>query len=239
MKNNIYVYAALLCIVFVLGLYAFQFHDYVLSSDVDHWNQFGGYIGGVLGPLLSFLSLVMLIKSLNLQNESNQTLLDESKLNIKNEKLRSFETHFFNLLSSQRESFEYFKLSLNGKTYTGIDAVRKLEDEIISLRKASASDEVISDFIKQSDVYEKLFNTQRVFYVISKTIGQKLSNENGFSLEERKSQFETMINFTEFSQLRLVLICLQFLNYKSSKLILENKELLSVFEELKMPIKPY
>ncbi len=100
MKNNNYIYAALVCILIVLGIYALQFHGYNFSKNVDHWNQFGGYVGGVLGPLLSFLSLVMLIKSLNLQNESNATLRAESRLNIQNEKLRSFETQFFQPLRS-------------------------------------------------------------------------------------------------------------------------------------------
>lgn len=239
MKNDNYIYAALICILAVLGLYAFQFHNYELSKDVDHWNQFGGYVGGVLGPLLSFLTFVMLIKSLNLQNESNTTLREESRLNIKNEKMRSFETHFFNLLSAQRESFEYFKLTLNGKTYSGIEAVRKLEDAIQELRDKNSSDEDITHFIKSTDSDEKLYNTQRVFFVITKTISQKLSNENGFSSEDRKTQIETMINFTEFSLLRVVLISMQFLSYKSSKLMRNNHEFISVLEDLKLPIDKY
>ncbi|NUW66943.1 hypothetical protein [Vibrio coralliilyticus] len=145
MKNDYYIYFAGISIVLVIGIYVGQFHTYEFSSDVDHWNQFGGYVGGVLGPLLSFLSLVMLIKSLNLQNESNTTLRDEARLNIKNEKMRSFETHFFNLLSAQRESFEYFRLTFNGQTYEGIEAVRQLEEEVIALRSANASDQDVQE----------------------------------------------------------------------------------------------
>ncbi|NGZ13944.1 hypothetical protein HGG78_09345 [Vibrio aestuarianus] len=239
MKNNFYTYAAVVCILLVIGIYGIQFHSYKLSDDVDHWNQFGGYVGGVLGPLLSFISLVMLIKSLNLQNESNNTLLEESRLNIKNEKLRSFETHFFNLLGAQRESFEYFRLTFDGQTYSGVMAVRQLEVKVVELRNAKVSNQAIKDMILQADTDEKLYNTQRVFFVITKTIIQKLSDENGFTSEERKSHMETMINFTEFSLLRLLLISMQFLSYKSSTLMRENKELVSVLEELKLPIDSY
>ncbi|TKG29217.1 hypothetical protein FCV85_14640 [Vibrio sp. F13] len=239
MKNDNYIYAAAVCIFTVIGFYAYQFHNYELSKDVNHWNQFGGYVGGVLGPVLSFISLVMLIKSLNLQNESNATLREESRLNIKNEKLRSFETHFFNLLSAQRESFEYFKLTVDGKTLTGVEAVRELEEKIEELRASEASSSDIKKMIVDADSDEKLYNTQRVFFVITKTITQKLSDENGFNSEERKSQIETMVNFTEFSQLRLVLISMQFLSYKSSKLMRENNEFLSVIEELKLPLDSY
>ncbi|HCG6497643.1 hypothetical protein CGH86_07185 [Vibrio parahaemolyticus] len=239
MKNDFYIYAASICILVVLGFYAYQFHDYVLSKDVDDWNQFGGYVGGVLGPTFSFLSFVMLIKSLNLQNESNASLREESRLNIKNEKLRSFETHFFNLLGAQRESFEYFKLTINGKIYSGVEAVRELESAIQDLRAINATDEDITNFIKNCDADEKLFNTQRTFFIVTKTINQKLSDENGFSAEERKAHLETMINFTEFSLLRVVLISMQFLSYRASKLLNENDEFVSVLEELKLPINAY
>ncbi|EGQ9291699.1 hypothetical protein F7U77_08740 [Vibrio vulnificus] len=239
MKNDSYIYIAALSVIAVIGFYAIQFHSFEFSKDVDHWNQFGGYVGGVLGPVLSFISLVMLIKSLNLQNESNAALREESRLNIKNEKMRSFETHFFNLLSAQRESFEYFTLTINAKALSGVEAVRKLEEKIEELRESNASDEQIKNLILESDSEEKLYNTQRVFFIITKTIAQKLSDENGFTSVERKSQIETMINFTEFSQLRLVLISMQFLNHKSSKLLRQNSEFLSVLEELKLPIDMY
>ncbi|ELB2184392.1 hypothetical protein QNS43_004005 [Vibrio parahaemolyticus] len=239
MRNDFYIYAASICILVVLGFYTYQFHDYVLSKDVDDWNQFGGYVGGVLGPAFSFLSFVMLIKSLNLQNESNAALREESKLNIKNEKLRSFETHFFNLLGAQRESFEYFKLTINGKTYSGVEAVRELESAIQNLRATNASDKDITEFIKDCDADEKLFNTQRTFFIVTKTINQKLSDENGFNAEERKAHIETMINFTEFSLLRVVLISMQFLSYRASRLLNENDEFVSVLKELKLPINQY
>ncbi|NUW66944.1 hypothetical protein [Vibrio coralliilyticus] len=92
---------------------------------------------------------------------------------------------------------------------------------------------------KKADSDEKLYNTQRVFFVITKTIVQKLSDDNGFGSEERKSQIETMINFTEFSLLRVILISMQFLSYKSSILMRENEELVSVLEELKLPLDSY
>ncbi|MCG9726866.1 hypothetical protein [Vibrio brasiliensis] len=239
MKNDNYIYVAVISIIAVIGLYSYQFHSYDLSKDVDDWNQFGGYVGGVLGPVLSFISLVLLIRSLNLQNESNITLREEARLNIKNEKLRSFETHFFNLLSAQRESFDYFKLTIDGQVITGVEAVRKLEEKIIELRNSNASDDEIKRMITDADSDEKLYNTQRVFFIISKTINQKLSDENGFSIDVRKSQIETMINFTEFSQLRLVLICMQFLSFRSSTLLRENNEFLAVLKDLKLPLDSY
>ncbi|MBL4303861.1 hypothetical protein [Vibrio fluvialis] len=235
-----YIFAAIACVILVIGIYAFQFHSYEFSNDVDHWNQFGGYVGGVLGPLLSFLSYIMLIKSLSLQNAANAALNEESKLNIKNEKMRSFELHFFTLLSAQRESFEYFKLELDKGVYSsGIQAVRELENRIEEMRGKNASDDDIKAYIKTVDSHEKIYNTQRVFFVITKMISNKLSDENGFSSSDRKCQIETLINFTELSVLRIVLISMQFLNHKSSLLLRDNQELISVFDDLKLPFDAY
>lgn len=237
---NRYIIGALVCIGLVLGLYTYQFHTYQLSNDVNHWGQFGGFIGGVLGPLLSFLSYVMLIKSLTMQNDANVALREESKLNIKNEKLRSFEVHFFNLINAQRETFEYFQLEIKSSGPSkGVSAVRELENLIGSLRYIGADDDKISTVIKGIDSQEKIYNTQRIFYVITKMIDQKLSDENGFDEEERKAQLTTLINFTELSVLRVVLISMQFLNHKSSRLLRENTTLLAVFDELSLSLDEY
>ncbi|TOM07005.1 hypothetical protein CGH84_24405, partial [Vibrio parahaemolyticus] len=79
-----------------------------------------------------------------------------------------------------------FKLTINGKIYSGVEAVRELESAIQDLRAINATDEDITNFIKNCDADEKLFNTQRTFFIVTKTINQKLSDENGFSAEERK-----------------------------------------------------
>ncbi|MCL9777048.1 hypothetical protein [Vibrio methylphosphonaticus] len=237
---NQYIISAVICITLVLGIYGYQFHSFQISNDVNHWGQFGGFMGGVLGPLLSFLSYVMLIKSLSLQNDANSVLKEESKLNIKNEKMRSFEVHFFNLINAQRDSFEYFKLEPQlGEFLTGVSAVRELENQIENMRDNNANDNDIAIYIKNIDSHEKIYNTQRIFYVITKMISQKLSDENGFTQEERQAQLTTLINFTELSALRITLISMQFLSHKSSKLLREDQELIDIFKELKLPYDQY
>lgn len=40
-----------------------------LSVEPDNWSAFGSYIGGVFGPLISFLTLLAILKTIGLQKE--------------------------------------------------------------------------------------------------------------------------------------------------------------------------
>jgi hypothetical protein len=54
--NRTLLIAAIVCIVFVVFPYA-HFTGNEISSDQKHWANLGGWIGGTLGPSLSFLAL--------------------------------------------------------------------------------------------------------------------------------------------------------------------------------------
>ena len=84
-----------------LGYFYFKL-GYRISSDTAVWGALGDYFGGVLNPILSFISIILLISSLTLQREANTDLRKEIKRNEKNEKFRSFETQFFNMINSQK-----------------------------------------------------------------------------------------------------------------------------------------
>ena len=71
---------AVIVAALVVGVYAFRFGDH-LSANHERWGQFGEYLGGVLGPLLSFLALLAVVGTLQLQ-------------------LQQFDATFFNLMQS-------------------------------------------------------------------------------------------------------------------------------------------
>jgi hypothetical protein len=45
-----------------LAYYA-NFHDWPIAKNTEEWSRFGGYLGGVVAPLLSFASLVVLAQA--------------------------------------------------------------------------------------------------------------------------------------------------------------------------------
>src|SRR5207248_1879515 len=79
---------AVIVAALVVGVYAFRFGDH-LSADHERWGQFGEYLGGVLGPLLSFLALLAVVGTLQLQRWA----MDDAQL-------QQFDATFFNLMQS-------------------------------------------------------------------------------------------------------------------------------------------
>ncbi|WP_104047692.1 hypothetical protein [Vibrio jasicida] len=236
---NRYSIVAIILMVIVVASYVVQFHFHLgleLSEKASDWVDFSDYVGGLISPLLSFVSLVLLIQSLNLQNQANKELRAEVRMNQRNEQLRSFETYFFGLIEAQKSSFSNFQLnfpaSLGGKSLDGVCAVQELEDQIEIMRNNNVSEDVISTSIDTIDKDERIYNTIRIFYNIVKMTSERLSDEHGFDEKTRKNQFQTLISFTEFSQLRLVMISMQFVDCPAADYLKSNIEFMDVLSDL-------
>lgn len=63
-------------------------------------------------------------------------------------------------------------------------------------------------------------------------ISDKLSDSHGFDYEDRRSHILTLVNFTDFSLLRLIMISLQFMEYHSTEYLRENKDFNEVLKEV-------
>ncbi|TQP73705.1 hypothetical protein [Vibrio cholerae] len=236
---NRYSIVAIGLMAIVIASYVFQFYfnlGYKISEKPSDWVDFGDFFNGLVSPLLSFVSLVLLIQSLNLQNQANIELRAEVQLNHKNEQLRSFETYFFGLIEAQRSSFSNFELNFkedgNIKSLGGVCAIRMLEDQIEAFRNREAQDYEIEEVLEELDQDEHIYNTIRIFYNIVKMITDRLSDANKFDETIRANKFQTLISFTEFSQLRLVMICMQFMDYPSTDYLKNNHEFMAVLKEL-------
>ncbi len=247
MKINRYIGVAAFLILVVYLAYFVNFYlilDYKVSNDSAIWGQLGGYAGGILSPLLSFVSIVLLIKSLSLQNEANNSLRKELKNNEKTEKIRSFETLFFNLVNSQKKLFESFKVDfIKGDELIQlleIEAVMKIEDDIEEIREVrGGGDQEVKKYLEGLDKKDKIFGLSRAFYIIVMMTSEKLSDSEGFSEIERKTYFMSLVNFTDFAQLRLIMICVQFMDYESTKYIRSSMEFKKVIEDLGMSYELY
>lgn len=239
MKTNWYIVTSIALMLLVSASYILQFYFHLgfqLSEDTETWAQLGDFIGGILNPLLSFISIVLLIKSLTLQNEANIGLRKEIKSNEKTEKLRSFESLFFNLIDSQKKQFESFHIEkrIVAKTYKiyGVKAVVEIEDEIEKIRNKGGTDHDILVYLNDLDEFDQLFGVTRAFYVAVKVIDDRLSDTENFDKNDRLTHYNTLINFTDFSQLRLIFICIQFLDFESCKFIRSLDEFNEVITKL-------
>ncbi len=90
------IYFSLCFIGVVILAYVFNFNTGKgLSKSTEVWAQFGDYLGGVVNPILTFLSIVLLIKSVNLQREANSSLILENKRQEHLDYLKNFESRFY------------------------------------------------------------------------------------------------------------------------------------------------
>lgn len=243
---NRYAAAAALLFFGVFASYIFHFFfklKYGISNDPAVWGQLGDYFGGLLNPMLSFISLVLLIKSLTLQNQANQDLRNEISETRKSEKLRSFEVQLFNMIDSQRASLNTIKFEFeeDGSTVTkfGVDGIITLENKVEKLRDASINTNDVTEYLEHIDSTDQIFGATRVFYNMVKMISEKLSNTNGFSPEDRASHYITLINFTDFSLLRLVMMSAQFLEYPSTDYLKSSDEFNAVLNEIGLSYNLY
>lgn len=243
---NRYSVAAALLIIAVFASYLFHFYftlGYGVSNDPAVWGQLGDYFGGILNPALSFISLILLIKSLMLQNQANQDLREEISETRKSERLRSFEVQLFNMLDSQRAALDQFRIEFEVggvvEIKYGCDAIIKIEDDVERLRESSDDAGVVARYLKEVDFADQLFGVTRVFYNMVKMISEKLSDSNGFCLEDRSSHYLTLINFTDFALLRLVMISAQFMDYSSTRYLKANDEFNVVLDEVGLSYSLY
>jgi hypothetical protein len=226
---NRYVIISAALMILVLFSYFAQFYlnlHYVVSDDPEKWGQLGDYIGGTLNPLLSFVSIVLLIRSLSIQVEANKELKLEVEAARKTERLRSFEMQLFNMLDSQKTYFDSFRVDadVHGTVVrlSGGEAVIKIEDVVEGLRSSDPEVSSVVEYLEGIDSTDQIYSLTRIFYNMVRIVDEKLSDSNGFSEEDRKSHYLTIINFTDFSLLRLIMMSAQFMEYASTSYLKSN-----------------
>ena len=243
---NNYIWAAAIALVVAFSSYIYQFYmvlDFPLSKDQAVWGQLGDFIGGLLNPLFGFISIILLIQSLRLQNESNRKLIEQISHTKRTEKLKSFENLFFNLIDIKRGYFSQFLVDIDTpqgtKTFKSDTAVDKLERIIELLRLNAHDDKQIKSFLTDINNKNNIFSQIRCFYVIVKLIDDQLSDINGFTQVERESYYKLLINFTEFSHLRLILMSMQFLNFESTRYLNSHSKFKKILNEINLNLDPY
>ncbi|MEQ9889489.1 hypothetical protein [Pectobacterium zantedeschiae] len=225
-------------IIVVWGLYSLNFGvSYLSTQGADVWGQFGDFMGGVLNPILSFISICLLIHSVRLQLQSNQALMHELKRQEKLENYKKFEMRFFSLIEAQESNFDKLRIAIDDAPhnnelqhentpeetsliqYKSGNAVTYIDDSLSLLVNGGIGKERICEWLEDLDVDEHFFSLARRFYLPLKLINDKVE-EN-----EREEQYELLINLTDEKLLTIIVIlCSYFewdnLNYiKNSKIL--------------------
>ncbi|KTQ46062.1 hypothetical protein [Enterobacter cancerogenus] len=226
MKKVLYTSAGV--IVSVCALYYFNFGVHgQLSTKTDVWAQFGDYLGGVVNPILSFITIYLLINSIKLQREANLSLINEVKRQELLEEYKKFEVRFFHLIECQDSNFERFNIQVGDtdqladgvvERFASGEAVTQLEDNIIVLVDAKVKKELITNWLDDVDASDCIFSVVRRFYLIVKLI-------DGSDVD-REDYYEALINLTDIKIISLIAIACTYydwdiIKYLQSSNILE------------------
>lgn len=81
-KRTILNIALALCISFsILSVTAFllNFHTLPISKKTSDWSNFGAYISGTIGPLMSLISILFVLRSLDITNHNHNSIMEFNK----------------------------------------------------------------------------------------------------------------------------------------------------------------
>ncbi|EHU2374530.1 hypothetical protein [Acinetobacter baumannii] len=189
--------------------------DMPLSVKQEEWGQLGDFLGGVMNPLLSFITILLLLESLKCQNDANDSLTEQLSYSKQNEKIKVFENLFFHLISSQRDLYTKFKIKviLDNNNYTELymaEAVDKIENLFIMEIEKGTDISELQELYEDIDSAYGIFDLVRSFCITVSLVKEHLSDENNFSADERLFYYEKLINLTEFAHIRLLSTALQF-----------------------------
>lgn len=215
-------------IIIAWGVYSLKFGvGYLSTQNADVWGQFGDFMGGVLNPILSFISICLLIRSVTLQVQSNTTLAQEIKRQELLEDYKKFEVRFFSLIEAQDLNYSKFRILINdgadnddhhegGKTsdfaiteYRANNAVTYIDDNLCLLVKGGIDDERIISWLECLDVDDQFFSLVRRFYLLVKLIDDKID------VAKKEEQYELLINLTDERLLTIIVIICTYFNWEN------------------------
>lgn len=227
-------FACISLIALAAFVYSLRFgFEFFYNQGTDVWGQFGDFMGGVLNPILSFISICLLIKSVNLQLDSNKGLSEEIKRQEKIEDYKKFEMRFFSLLEAQDSNFDKFRILLEDEEATDLEAqddlalkveplkneykagnaVTYIDDSLSVLVKAGIDTERVISWLEDLDVDDHCFSLVRRFYLVVKVINEKLPEK------ERDEHIELLIQLTDDKLLTMIAILCEFYDWENIKYI--------------------
>lgn len=176
-----WIFVPLIIVVFEVAMILFLRHKFVAGIEYDFWGIFGDFFGGVIGTVLTFVSVIILAMTFKQQKEITNA-------NLKQQDIQRFNDMFYELLRLYREQVESLSLEKIGEgdkevVYKGkeffdegkIDITNKIEkqlnDQSNSLKIMVEALELYYDFYKKnrsklSAYYRTLY---RIFEIIDKS----------------------------------------------------------------------
>lgn len=121
MKYNA-LYVSILLLLAVWGLYFGNFHG-ALSDVQGDWGTFGDFTGGVVNPLLNFITIYLLITQYRTSRDDMAREREEGDV-------KAFESSFFTFTTIALNEYRDFEVKISGVSYKAAEAVSMIQKHI-------------------------------------------------------------------------------------------------------------
>ncbi|HIC8603685.1 TPA: hypothetical protein ACW7U9_001872 [Citrobacter freundii] len=206
MNKALWIAVFLLAIIALLGVFFSYYYwfklelDFHISKSPEVWGQFGDFAGGLINPILGFITVVILIITSLYQQKQYERL-------ERREKNKIFDDRFYGMISYQRDFANDFKCKLP----SGVDANVK---ELTIYVEGVFFDTDDHSYLNDDKFKDSIFPLVRGFYILVKMINESHNEEIG--KKDADKYYEWLVNLTDYSLMRLVLLCVYYYDGISS-----------------------
>lgn len=114
-----WIFVPLIIVVFEVAMILFLRHKFVAGIEYDFWGIFGDFFGGVIGTVLTFVSVIILAMTFKQQKKVTEK-------NLKQQDIQRFNDMFYELLRLYREqveslSLERYEVKVPGNGYERVE----------------------------------------------------------------------------------------------------------------------
>lgn len=96
-------------VALILFFWGRAFFDFADRIDNEVWGQYGDFVGGVVGTIISYISVRLLVRNLREQMKSNQQQAENNKQNAKVFELQQFNEMFKLLFSQYQDTIQGYR----------------------------------------------------------------------------------------------------------------------------------
>lgn len=156
MKYNA-LYVSILLLLAVWGSYFGNFHG-ALSDVQGDWGTFGDFTGGVINPLLNFITIYLLITQYRTSRDDMAREREEGDV-------KAFESSFFTFTTIALNEYRDFEVKISGVSYKAAEAVSMIQNHI---EKAVSPKQALVDMDRDS--HDVIYSLVAGFCVVFKLI---------------------------------------------------------------------
>lgn len=171
-----------------LAFYLWKFHSFPFSSRTGDWSNFGSYIGGTIGPLLSAVSILFILKTIYSSNKQHSEQMEFSR----NEKIYSQIKEMSDTLHLSLSNNFMFNSS-DGKIQPLAYVICNRIERMSSFPTESSTELIPNEEIARSAVRDSGNNLRNEIMLIIKIISL-LNQLNSNDSDVYKALFETKIS---------------------------------------------